>query len=427
MSAVLLVGLPKSIAQVFNELLLHESVELLSCPTGLAALELASSYDVRCIITCYELKDISADDFCQQLREVAYESLPIFLYTSHQEFLDPINIAVLPFTEVYLSDQLDLLESHILKIVQDLAPAVSESKCVLLVEDDPVQREVFKHILEAERLNVVCAESYESAVESLKQHTIDLVILDVILKGGISGINFIHHVRSLKDSSKETPILVLSAYTEVSRIVEVYRMGANDYLSKPYSVDILISRVRNLIRFKEALDTIYKHEKTLEHMAMHDALTGLHNRRYFVEACEGRISESRRQSFPISLIVLDVDNFKTINDTYGHTTGDEVLIEIGRILQSQCRESDLCARIGGEEFVLMYTYCNIHDGEKKANDIVKAVASHTFSFGRVTVSAGITALDEDKQRNSFETMFSVADSALYTAKNEGKNCVRVGE
>lgn len=424
MSAVLLVGLPKSVTQVFRELLFQEPVELLSCLHGKEAIDIVANHDICCIVTCYELRDISVDDFCTQVREITADSLPIFLFTSHQEFLDPVNIAVLPFTEVYLTEQLALLENHVLKIVQDLEPVVANTKCVLLVEDDPVQREVFKHILEAQKLEVICADSYESACEALSNHSIDLVILDVILKGGISGINFINHVRTLKDVNKDIPILVLSAYTEVSRIVEVYRMGANDYLSKPYTVDILISRVRNLIKFKEAIDTIHKHERTLEHMAMHDALTGLHNRRYFVEACEGRISESQRHDFPITLVVLDVDNFKSINDTYGHTAGDQVLIGMGEILTSKCRESDFCARIGGEEFVIMYTYCSVEDGVKKAQEIVQAVADHPFSIGKVTVSAGVSFLNGHSKRATFESLFSIADEALYAAKQAGKNCVR---
>ena len=163
--------------------------------------------------------------------------------------------------------------------------------------------------------------------------------------------------------------------------------------------------------------------KEAEHDASHDALTGLYNRRIFESLFQKEIHRAKRYSYPLSVAILDIDNFKNINDTYGHKFGDEILIGIAILLQQHTRDSDILARWGGEEFIIVFPQSNISNAKDKADKLRKTIENKMFpNFLKITASFGVTSYLEEDTESSF---FVRCDKALYKAKELEKNNVQV--
>jgi two-component system cell cycle response regulator len=167
---------------------------------------------------------------------------------------------------------------------------------------------------------------------------------------------------------------------------------------------------------------VHDQRRELFAMATTDKLTGCHNRHSLMEFSHKFIAQAQRHQYPVSLMVIDLDHFKSINDTHGHAVGDIVLEAIGKLLNSNFREGDLVARFGGEEFVILLNHCASNDARliaEKTREKMEALKPHDLV---VTPSIGLTSLDIG-ENGSFETMFSIADESVYVAKENGRNQV----
>ncbi len=168
----------------------------------------------------------------------------------------------------------------------------------------------------------------------------------------------------------------------------------------------------------------------LESQAVHDPLTGLLNRRYIDHTLQRELYQAQRYSRPLSVIMIDIDYFKNINDTYGHKAGDTTLKETARLLQEKSRKEDIVCRFGGEEFLIVMQETTQKRALERADEIRKAVEGHSFSFNagqtkKITISLGISAFPENGQ--SIEDLILRADQALYKAKKQGRNRVETAE
>lgn len=199
------------------------------------------------------------------------------------------------------------------------------------------------------------------------------------------------------------------------------RAGANDYLVKPIETIDLTVRVENLIRYKKLLDTVEAQREEMRYLAMHDQLTGLYNRHFMAAQVSGRLKEARRHRIPYSLIVMDIDHFKLVNDSHGHDKGDEVLKGVAQILRNNCRGEDIVARLGGEEFVVFLGYCSMENALKKAEQLRVAISSEHPGDLDVTASFGVAEMSDSY--SNFDKLFKAADEAVYRAKNSGRNRV----
>lgn len=174
-----------------------------------------------------------------------------------------------------------------------------------------------------------------------------------------------------------------------------------------------------------ALDNALIHQK-IEHLSITDPLTGLFNRRHFIEKTTHRLAEARRYHFPVALLVLDIDHFKRINDQYGHQQGDAILTELAALLRQTSREVDVWARYGGEEFVCCLPYNTAGQALEAAEKLRRAVADHLFSglnAGKITISIGVAAIEEEEAQ-TLDDLFRLADGRLYQAKQAGRNRVQ---
>jgi len=193
--------------------------------------------------------------------------------------------------------------------------------------------------------------------------------------------------------------------------------GASDYFQLPQQFELLTLRAKQLIRLRQKMNQL-RGEADL------DTLTGLANRRRFRVALTRELERWRRYGVPCALLLLDIDHMKKINDTYGHPAGDRVLREIAETLSKVCRDNDIAARLGGEEFALLCANVDAAKGELAAKRLHEVLTQQRIEgVGRITVSIGVAACPE--HANSERTLYAASDAALYVAKNEGRDRIAV--
>jgi len=233
---------------------------------------------------------------------------------------------------------------------------------------------------------------------------------------------------------KSLPVILLTSETDPGNKVKGLDLGANDYVTKPFDPSELVARVKNLLRIKELQQEVEEKNaqlaelnRQLEALAITDELTGLFNRRHFMERLREEFARSKRYQMDLACVMFDIDNFKKINDQWGHQTGDKVLKELGALLKRSHRTHDLAARYGGEEFILILCQTDHRGAMQFGEQLRKNVQDHPFSSvsGQpfpVTISIGVGSFPAPDVTQP-DDLVRVADGALYQAKRTGKNRV----
>ena len=294
----------------------------------------------------------------------------------------------------------------------------SSKSTVLIVDDSPENITVLGALLRQE-CTVRVATSGEKALQIVNSdHPPDLILLDVIMPG-MDGYEVCNKIKS-NPATKNIPIIFITAKSGEDDEVKGFELGAVDYITKPFSPVVIKARVRTHLELKRYRDL-------LMNTSYFDGLTGIPNRRRFDEYFSSMWSFSVRESLPLSLIMIDIDNFKMYNDYYGHLEGDICLVKIAQALSGILkRKSDLFARYGGEEFVCLLPDTD-HDGALKiARDFQETVLSlqirHAESAIKkyVTISQGVATVVPDTE-TSQKSLIVNADEVLFKAKNSGRN------
>jgi len=419
--AILLVEPTQSLAMILNSIAFGGKVNITHVKDGKSCLDFIAHNTVDLIIMSYELHDINGKELCKNIKKSIDSSLPIILITSNEEkALQSFRKNSL-FTDVFLTSQLIELQGVIERLYLKKSLEGQNKGHVLLAEDQKNLVQVYSAILESSGLAVTCASHTETAIELLSNNNFDLVIVDIVLEGVKSGFVLIEHIKREESKISHIPVIAMSASSDQARIMEAFRCGAEDFILKPFDEQIFLARALNLIKSKQRFDKIIEHESNLLEIATHDQLTGLHNRHFLIDVAHKRIAECFRQKYPLSLIVIDIDFFKNVNDKYGHSYGDAVLSSIGLLFKNHCREGDVCARFGGEEFILLLPFCPIDNALSKAEAIRSDVENQTNFKLPITISIGIATTDE--KETTFNELFQKADKALYKAKENGRNQV----
>ncbi len=295
---------------------------------------------------------------------------------------------------------------------------------VLIAEDDVMFRRILQSWLESWGYQVTVAEDGAKAWQILQEiRAPHLLILDWIMPG-LNGIDLCRLVRE-RASSPYQYILLVTAKDDKQDLVRGLEAGADDYLSKPFNRDELRARLRTGRRILTLQDEQLKAREELRLQATHDGLTGTWNRTAILDLLHREYELAGRSGSTIGVIMLDVDHFKNVNDTYGHLAGDQVLIETARRMQEAVRSYDLVARYGGEEFLVVSPDCDQAQIQICAERIRSAMAEQpVLALGSriaVTVSAGTAVLAP--RLNTEKEALAAADTALYRAKTGGRNQV----
>lgn len=398
-----------------------------SCSEVSSAHELLALLEQRLpnlIVLSGGIIDMEAEQLTTQIRQ-KYDtaSLVIIVLTSRD---DPnlrerlLNSGVNSF---YLKKNFSQFEQSVRELSTESASDKNISGRILYVEDSISVACATQELLTKHGHTVIHFDSAEAALEEFFLAKFDLVLTDLNLAGALSGLNLLRRIRANSDHNKAiTPVIVISSYSDNSKKVQLFQAGASDYVTKPMLQEELLSRVNIQIRTSQLLDEISRNQIYLEQLAHKDQLTGLFNRHYLFETVEALMAQAKRHQHPLSLILLDADHFKQVNDNYGHSTGDEVLVAIAHILQSNARKGDMVARFGGEEFVYIAPYCNADQAAAKAEQLRGLVYNAKPSGLQISASFGVAQWDHEE---SFTQLFDRADVGVYDAKKAGRNRVVV--
>ncbi|MCX8229908.1 MAG: diguanylate cyclase [Planctomycetota bacterium] len=300
---------------------------------------------------------------------------------------------------------------------------------ILIAEDDNVTRRMLQRTLENWGHTVTATQNGDDAWQAFLELDVRLIITDWIMPG-MDGLELCQRIRThTTGSSHPVYIMLLTSRGSVQDLAAGLNAGADDFISKPFSQDELRARVQAGERIVALQQELIRAREEMERLALTDSLTDMFNRRALIEIMRKDEDRCRRQGKPISLVLGDIDNFKWINDTYGHQTGDRILKMVSQCLRASIRTGDHAGRWGGEEFVLVLPGADIIQSAEIAERCRALLEAQriTLSDGSVlkmTASFG-AACTEGLHRTDIMTLVQEADKAMYWAKDSGRNRVKI--
>jgi diguanylate cyclase (GGDEF)-like protein len=289
---------------------------------------------------------------------------------------------------------------------------------ILVVDDEADIKDSIHKFIQKSGYNSLTASTAEEALELLKSNRVSVIITDIILPGK-DGL----FLTDLIKQEYDIDVIVMTAYIDDYSYEEVINMGASDLVFKPFRFEELLLRLKRVLRERQFAKERTRILGKLEKLAITDGLTELYNSRHFYNQLEVEIGRCSRYNHSLTLLLLDIDNFKVYNDSYGHLEGDKVLVRISQIIKSCLRKMDSAYRYGGEEFTVILPETTGQEANNVAQRIRTAVELESFfpepgKAVTITVSVGIT---EYFKKEKLSTFIQKADQAMYNAKADGRN------
>jgi len=301
---------------------------------------------------------------------------------------------------------------------------------ILIVEDDPVSRRLLEKTLVKAGHEFVSVENGRKALEKFKERFFPIVLTDWMMPE-MNGLELCRAIRERTNTGYVFTVL-LTAKDSKDDIVAGLEAGADDYLTKPVNQAELIARIKTGIRILELERSLKRANEEIRILSITDPLTGCYNRGYMTERLPQEIKRAKRYRHSLSLVLCDIDDFKKINDTYGHQVGDRILKEFVQWINESIRDGvDWLARYGGEEFLIVVPETDTKGACCVAERLRRMLSQRAIEIQgeriHITVSFGVTGLDPDTpdEKISPEALITQADECLYQAKQEGRNRVRV--
>ena len=276
---------------------------------------------------------------------------------------------------------------------------------LLYVEDDTITREIMHEILQEYFLEVIVAENGQEGLKAFKNNQVDIIFTDISMPQ-MNGIEMLQEIRKVNE---DIPVVILSAYNETKYLFDSIKLSVCDYLLKPLNsdaLDDLLQKCQKKLYFKNT-----------RQLAYYDHLTGIYNRHKLTKI----VQEIDFAKDSYGILFIDLDNFKQINDEYGHHVGDLVLQKFAHTLQENIYKDDYFGRWGGEEFLIIMKEAKLKDLQKRAQTLASLIEKEYFDVvEHITISIGVSQAKGDE---TFEEVLKKADQALYKAKRSGKNKV----
>jgi diguanylate cyclase (GGDEF)-like protein len=305
-----------------------------------------------------------------------------------------------------------------------------QSPAVLIVDDKPNNRLLLETYLASAGYRVRPAKDGGEALAAVMDRTPDVIVLDVLLPG-MNGYEVCRRIK-FSDVFGFVPVILVTALHGEEERIRGIEAGADDFIGRPINKLELLTRVKSLLRIKrlhedleQKIVELERAKVQLQQLAVTDGLTGLYNYQYFKHKLQMEIVRSKRHGLPMSLLMMDIDHFKTYNDRFGHPLGDRILRRFSNLLFEKVRQIDILARVGGEEFALILPGTPKEGAFSVAEKLRMLIESSYFPLseklplGRVTMSVGAASCPVDAQNE--EDLVRFADAALYRAKKEGRN------
>ena len=396
--------------------------ELTGCSSIKEAKKHLATQEFDLILTGQELEDGSAADFLTEIAGTEYHDIPVIMLTSSDTMklretyfeLGVIDfISKNGFTQEKLNDHIDNINQQDV-LIEELAKA-----SIAIIDDSQFSIKVIKKILGLYDIKDI--DTYTNPEDLLvSEKKYDVYMVDMVLPN-ISGKQL---VMTLRQEHPIAVIIVISSLGNYKTVLHALESGADDYIIKPFDARLLTARLKSNFRNFLMMAELEKRRKEMEVLAVTDGLTGAKNRRFALDQLEKEIQRSKRHGGPLSILLLDLDNFKTINDTYGHAQGDNVLLELSKMFLADCRDIDIFGRYGGEEFVFIMPETSLPQAVKTAErlrekfSLMKFTASE--SYFSTTFSGGVVQWKGEP----LSQLLKKSDLLLYKAKDDGRNTIK---
>ncbi|MDH5654370.1 MAG: diguanylate cyclase [Spirochaetia bacterium] len=443
---VLVVDHSKMLREIIRSEVEPLGFTVMSASNSQEVYDILSKDKIDLITLSVELREESGYDICKKIRNdhnngngmESFPHIPIIFITGHDTMegrargfeSGATEFIAKPFKKGYVGERIKKL------IQPEIMPL--RGLTAVVVDDSLTARKIVAEFLESRGVKVIEAkdglEGFSLIKENLK--SVDIVITDMMMPN-LKGDELCVKVRN-ELQNPDLPILVLSGAGEHFSILDIFRAGATDYLNKPFIQEELLARISVHLQtriLKRKLQTKIKQLKdineTLEQMACTDSLTQLHNRKYLFDRLKELNNKKERYGYQFAFLIVDIDYFKKINDSFGHQMGDCIIKELGSVIQTKTRDSDIVARLGGEEYAVVVTDQDESGCKSMAENIRSSIEEHEFcknedsELKHVTVSMGMY-LSRQKDGLSIEEIYKKADECLYNAKEGGRNRVFFG-
>ena len=430
-----------SYRNVIKLTLSNEETQITEASNGNDGLAYLKKHKPSAICVAHELGDMDSFTFLNELKfNKTLNNTPKFLLTSNSSPDFKRKAYDAGFTEVFIKSDFPTLKRALHSLM--LYATLNISARVLYVEDTQSTADYTRHIMKSAGWKVMHVKSGEEAAAILDKtkKSFDIVVTDLVLDGEVSGIGLINLIRQGNERIRDIPILAVSGWNDLLRQVYVLKHGAGDFIAKPFNETDFLARAINLIMNKRARDELVDEQAALYQKVNIDSLTGINNRHFLDEYGDKLIKSALAKNEAIALMLLDVDQFKEINDMMGHSAGDAILKSVASILKNNGHSNDIIARYGGDEFIVIIKDSNQQEALKRAETIRQQVAEAEPLGIAATCSIGLACHDkkiglqlvellssidespEDIELN-YQTLFKAADHSLYAAKQAGRNQV----
>ena len=293
---------------------------------------------------------------------------------------------------------------------------------VLIVDDDLSVRNTMDEYIANAGFNTLAASSAEEALELIEKNNFAVVITDIRLPG-LGGLELTKVIKQKNGSD----VIVVTGYSDDYSYEEAINIGASDFVIKPVRLEELLLRLRRVLKERQLSSERTRMMQKLQKLATTDGLTKLYNSRSFYSQLELEVDRYNRYKHPLSLLLLDIDNFKEFNDNFGHLEGDKVLVRFSQIIKSCLRTNDSAYRYGGEEFTVILPETNGDEAKTVAQRIRSSLEAEKFKpipdkNAKITISIGVTQYFPKEELSAF---IRRADKAMYLSKKNGRNRVSV--
>jgi len=293
---------------------------------------------------------------------------------------------------------------------------------VLIVDDDLSVRNTMDEYIANAGFSTLAASSAEEALELIEKNNFAVVITDIRLPG-LGGLELTKVIKQKNGSD----VIVVTGYSDDYSYEEAINIGASDFVIKPVRLEELLLRLRRVLKERQLSSERTRMMQKLQKLATTDGLTKLYNSRSFYSQLELEVDRYNRYKHPLSLLLLDIDNFKEFNDNFGHLEGDKVLVRFSQIIKSCLRTNDSAYRYGGEEFTVILPETNGDEAKTVAQRIRSSLETEKFKpipdrNAKITISIGVTQYFPKEELSAF---IRRADKAMYLSKKNGRNRVSV--
>lgn len=429
-----------------------EYYDVISADSGIKALEMASESRPDVILLDVMMPEMDGFETCRRLKKNPRTAeIPVVMVTALSDAEDrvegltsgaddfltkPINDLAL-FARIRslvrlksMTDELKLRDKTGAQIgseaIEERVIDTTNAR-ILIIDDDVVQaQQICLKLQEVDNMDVSIIADPATAVKASEKNDFDLIMVSTQLTAD-DGLHLCMHLRS-QERTRNTPLLIIIEEGNTDLLIKALDMGINDYLISPIDGNEVIARARIQVRRKRYQSALQENQKESLEMAVKDGLTRLYNRRYFDIHVERMLQSALETAKPLALMIIDMDHFKSVNDTHGHLSGDEILKQLAELITKNVRPTDLVARYGGEEFVVVMPNTTLNQSATVAERIRRVIEKTEF---RIPVDPGILrktlsiGLSMSAAGDTVHSLMERADKGLYHVKKTGRNKVAV--